>query len=316
MRPLNYLQSTTGIIWATVCVIAGFALTILGYLIINKVPAKWLCDYNETPSPELLSGKRISYKKSGIFLSVIMSVILVMCRLQFNKGYDIYFILFALIIFTSVMITVSDIKYTIIPDQFTVFLGVISLLVSVYDIARGYNILHKSWWSPIAGAAMGAAVMILIDFLGMIIYKKDGMGFGDVKLFFAIGILTGFPGTIYSLIISLITGAVCFTIILLISKIRAPHKKNTEIEVQLESDTQNFSEESQNNSEGLYIDENKAESSEGKTESENVDASEDGARISGSSQLAFGPYIAISVIMYITLFDSINQLVELYLNLF
>lgn len=300
MQPLNYLQSTTGIIWTCVCIVMGFLLTMLAYFIINKVPAKWLCDYNEVPSPELLSGKRVSYKKSGIILSFVTAVCLVLCRIQFNKGYDVYFILFALIIFTSLMIAVSDMKYTIIPDQFTIMLGVLGLAVSIYDLVRGFNILHQSWWSPLAGAAIGAGVMLLIDFLGMIIYKKDGMGFGDVKLFFAIGILTGFPGTIYTLIISIIVAALCFTIILVVAKIVFSRKDDSTAE-QISENKENTEELS------TKFDEDVEKSSE---------TDDDSEQVSGSSQLAFGPYIAIAVIAYISLFDYINYLVSLYLNLF
>lgn len=293
MQPLNYLQSTVGIVWTVVCVAAGFALTMLAYFIINKIPAKWLCDYNETPSPELLSGQRVNYKKSGIILSFVTAICLVLCRLQFNKGYDIYFIFFALIIFTALMITVSDMKYTIIPDQFTIMLGVLGLAVSIYDIARGYNILHQNWWSPLLGAVIGGAAMLLIDFLGMIIYKQDGMGFGDVKLFFAVGILTGFPGTVYTLIISLITAAICFCVIILISKITYSSREK--------------SDDNQNLSTDLKED---VESSDGES------TEEDNERISGKSQLAFGPYISIAMIAYTALFDGINYLAGLYINLF
>lgn len=285
MQPLNYLQSTTGLIWVIACIPLGFLLTFLAYLTINKVPAKWLCDYNETPSADLLSGERVNYKKSGIILSFIVSASLVMCRLQFNKGYDIYFLLLTLIIFLGIMISVADIKYTIIPDQFTVALGVLGVAVSVYDIVRGYNILHQSWWSPLAGAALGAGVMIIIDLLGMLIYKKDGMGFGDVKLFFAVGLFTGFPGTIYALIISLITASICFVVILIVSKTVSSHK-NSEL------------------SEQDNIEENQEISDE------------DNADISAGSHLAFGPYIAIAVIVYAALFDVINYLAELYMSLF
>ena len=106
------------------------------------------------------------------------------------------------------MIAICDVKYTIIPDQFTIALALLGLIVSVYDLVRGFGILHTAWWSPIAGAAIGAGIMILIDLIGMLIYKRTGMGFGDVKLFAAVGLITGFPGTILSVIISMITGMI------------------------------------------------------------------------------------------------------------
>ena len=118
MQPLSYLQTTGGIVWTAACVLLGFALTWTAFFIINKIPAAWLCDYNETPDAELLSGKRFSYVSTGIPTAIAMAVCLVLCRLQFNKGYDIYFLLLSLIIYIALLIAASDLKYQIIPDQF------------------------------------------------------------------------------------------------------------------------------------------------------------------------------------------------------
>ncbi len=301
MQPLQYLQTTQGIIWIVISVVLGFVLTWLGYLIINKVPAAWLCDYNETPSPELLSGKRVNYKRSGIVLSVVSAICFGAIRLQFNKGYDIYFILLILISFVALMITVCDFKYTIIPDQFTIALGVLGIVLSVYDLVRGYHILHNAWWSPLVGAVIGAGVMILIDFLGMVIYKKDGMGFGDVKLFGAVGLFTGFSGTIITLILSIITAAICFVVIILISKIK---NKNTNT-ADTESPTEPLAEDSAVS--------DKTETTES---GEPTVAEQETTEIGVSSYLAFGPYIAIAVIAYAALFDVIQQCADAYIHLF
>lgn len=305
MQPLEYLQTTTGMIWTAVSVLLGFILTYLAYFIINNVPAKWLCDYNETPSPELLSGKRVSYSGSGIVLSIVSAVCFAALRLQFNKGYDTYFILLTLVIFVSLMITICDFKYTIIPDQFTIALGVLGLIVSVYDIARGYHFFHQYWWSPLAGAGIGAAVMIVIDLLGMIIYKKDGMGFGDVKLFFAVGILTGLPGTIYTLLISIITASVCFVVIIIIAKITGPNGEPDSIAAGTDTDS----------SDSAVISLDKNDKNDENETAENPETAED-EEVGMSSYLAFGPYIAIAIIAYTALFDGINYLASLYLNLF
>ena len=302
-QSLNYLQSTEGLIWVLACIPIGFLLTALAYFVINRVPAKWLCDYNETPSEELLSDKRVSYVKTGTIVSVVMSLALAMCRLQFNKGQDIYFILLAIIMFFAVMIAVSDLKYTIIPDQFTVALGIAGLILSTYDIVWGGHILHSGWWSPIVGALIGAAVMILIDLLGMWIYKQDGMGFGDVKLFFAVGLFTGFPGTIYSLILSIITAAVCFVVIILIASSKNTTESPEQPKADKAKDESNIDDKPAENTDDS---ENPSEETENDSDDE----------VSGKSQLAFGPYIAISVIAYAALFNIINYLVGLYTNLF
>ena len=338
MQPLAYLQTTGGILWTAACVLLGFFMTWLAYLIMNRIPASWLCDYNETPSEELLSGKRVKYVGSGLAVSVIASVSLVLCRLQFNKGYDIYFIFFALIIMVTLMIAISDFKYTIIPDQFTVAVGILGLMISVYDIIRGYGLLHTSWWSPLAGMGIGAGVMILIDLIGMLIYKKEGMGFGDVKLFAAIGLMTGFPGTFYAFAISLLSAMVCFIVIIIMVRIvyarpdngASPSDEEKTVTAGTASGASDLTEAVKEASD--TGEDQKAEISSFEPEAEKEQKSKDDiiddtgsdeeetpeeeSYQKGGSYLAFGPYIAISLICYVVFYDFIHQAVNMYLGLF
>ena len=318
MQPFDYLNTTYGLIWTISCIPIGCLLAFFGVWLLNRIPAKWLCDYNETPDEELLSGKRFSYVSTGIPTAIAMTVCLVLCRLQFNKGFDIYFLLLSLIIFIALLIAAADIKYQIIPDQFTIAIGVLSAAVSVYDLVRGFDILHGAWWSPLAGAGIGAAVMILIDLIGMLVYHRDGMGFGDVKLFLAVGVLTGFPGTIYAFIISILTATVFFVIIIIVSRIIGS-KTDTETEAAAAAETDkegNAPAEAEekdpgNNTdekEGSHVQENDGEDDENSEPDEN--------EVGFGSYLAFGPYIAIAVCAYIALFDLIGYLTGLYLSLF
>ena len=137
MNIWDYLNTVGGMIWTAACIPLGIFLSWLLVWVINRIPAKWLCDYGEEPSEELLSGKRVCFKKEGIITAVIFCISLVMCRLQFNKGFDIYFIVLSLIVFFAVMTAVCDIKYMIIPDQFTIAIGILSAAVSVYDNGKG-----------------------------------------------------------------------------------------------------------------------------------------------------------------------------------
>lgn len=323
MQPLNYLNTTGGIIWTAACALFGILFTWLYYKVINKIPASWLCDYNETPSPELLSGKRVNFAGSGIFMSVATAAALILCRLQFNKGYDIYFAAFALIVIISLMIAICDIKYTIIPDQFTVALAVTGLAISIYDLVRGFGILHSAWWSPVAGAALGAGVMILIDLIGMLIYKKEGMGFGDVKLFAAVGLITGFPGTIFAFIISMITAMICFCIIIIVVRILASKAdksadgKTNDIHAQTDrSSAGSEAETAETGTTGVVeaaADNTENEPADGEEEKEAESEEQENTK---GSYLAFGPYIALALICYLVFYDLIYNMVELYLKLF
>ena len=114
------------------------------------------------------------------------------------------------------------------------------------------------------------------------------MGFGDVKLFAAVGLLTGFPGTIYTVILSIVTAAVCFIIILVVSAIISGKSKNKDEDKQETDEKEQTTDETEENM--------NEEDSKG-------------------SYLAFGPYIMIASVIYIVFFDYIYDLVGMYFDL-
>lgn len=304
MKPLDYLSTTEGLIWTGVCAALGALFTALVFFIINHIPAKWLCDYNEEPSEELLSGRRIKFLPAAPLLFVLFTAVLLLCRVQFNRGFDPVFIMASLVVLCCALVAVSDIKYQIIPDQFTIALAVLSALLSVYDIISGYGFFSRAWWSPLAGAAIGAGVMIVIDLIGQLVYHREGMGFGDVKLFAAVGLLSGFPGTIYVLIIAILTATLGFLAVIIIKAVRSPKAEQTEKAEETPSEAQPSDEKTDPDEEASPED------------SKNDEAAAEAAESGAGGYLAFGPYIALALAAYLAFYDRINELVNMYLNLF
>ena len=66
---------------------------------------------------------------------------------------------------------------------------------------------------------VGGGIFLLITVIGGLIYGKEAMGFGDVKLMAALGILFGLSNIIVITLLSFLIGAI-LSIILLITKIR------------------------------------------------------------------------------------------------
>lgn len=99
------------------------------------------------------------------------------------------------IIFISLLVIfVADLKYMIIPDSMIVT-GIIGALVQgpAFGDFQGRALL---------GA--GSSIFFLILYL---ITHGRGMGFGDVKLAFLLGVWLGFPGVIIALYLAFLTGA-------------------------------------------------------------------------------------------------------------
>lgn len=213
--------NTFNIIMAVVSAIIGALLFVCSVSILNKVPAKWLCDYDEEPSEEMLNGKR--FKGTFLFTMGCILMVVLFGFIYLTYGLSIYTIISMALAFVLIMIILSDVKYYIIPDQFVIIAGVLSLVFAYYDFFSNQLVI-KSWWSPLVGGGSVALMIIAVNFITMLIAKKDGMGFGDVKLFAALGIATGFPNVLIALLIAVITAFVIIIFTVIVNKIR---KKET-----------------------------------------------------------------------------------------
>ena len=128
-------------------------------------------------------------------LTAIMFVTIYMLQ-----GWSIQFL--ADVTLGSIFLTaaVIDYEYMIIPDRLTfsgVFMG---LLYSLYF-----------GWKGLLGGFHGILVSLLIlsfmYYLGKILYRKDGIGFGDVKLALVFGLFFGVYWSIVTIAIAVLVGA-------------------------------------------------------------------------------------------------------------
>ena len=105
-----------------------------------------------------------------------------------------------------IIITVSDLKYMLIPDKILIVFAGIFLLERIF-------IPLTPWWDSFLGAAIGFILLLLIA-----IISKGGMGGGDIKLFALIGFVVGTKVMLLSFFLATLYGAL-FGIIGLLFKI-------------------------------------------------------------------------------------------------
>ena len=210
------IGSIYDLFWLLGCVAVAFVAVWLCFWLFNRLPATWYCDYREKPSPELY-GTRLYFRPVGVAASLLMGLYFIL--LYYQYGGSVYFYLNILSGLGLMMITLADYQYSIIPDQFTLFFLVVAAFTAWYDFANG-QLYGNTWWSPIAGGLAGAGAMLCIGVVGSLIYKKTGVGFGDVKLFLALGVLAGWPQVLVVFFFSLCLACVHFVIMLLMKKVK------------------------------------------------------------------------------------------------
>ncbi len=125
-------------------------------------------------------------------------------------GWNPELVVALLFISLLVIINVSDIAYMLIPDKVLLFF--LPLLIAARIFAPIDN-----WWDSIAGAFISFGLLLLIS-----IISKGGMGGGDIKLFFLIGLVLGTLDAILTLFLASVIGMIVGVIIL---KLRGQGRK-------------------------------------------------------------------------------------------
>ncbi|MER2077550.1 prepilin peptidase [Psychrobacillus psychrotolerans] len=124
----------------------------------------------------------------------------------YQLGFTLELVVALLFISLLVIITVSDIAYMLIPDKILLFFLIPLIVLRVFEPL-------SPWWDSIVGAVVGFGVLFLIA-----IVSKGGMGGGDIKLFFVIGLVLGWVPTLLTLFLASIIGTVIGVISLKRSK--------------------------------------------------------------------------------------------------
>jgi len=118
-------------------------------------------------------------------VELLTAVSLFILYLKFNLS--VQFLAYSVLILFLIPITVIDWKTYLILNKLTLpgfILGIVLIL--------GFQI--ETWKTVLLGGIGGGALAIFFVILGKFFFRKDSLGYGDVKLLVMIGIYVGFMG--------------------------------------------------------------------------------------------------------------------------
>ena len=117
-------------------------------------------------------------------------------------GMDIKFFISITFISILIIITISDIRYYVIPDE-VLIIGVTIIILELLINSFISNInLFNGVLMPILNGAGAFAILYLFKIIGDAVFKKESLGGGDIKLLFLIGLTLGFDMSIVAIFIA------------------------------------------------------------------------------------------------------------------
>ena len=131
---------------------------------------------------------------------------------------------FGLTVFWScvfLIIIFMDFEHKLILNSITYPAMIIAIgLLSVDSFVPGVNLFGERLFIPVTSLYSGliVAVIVAVPFFLIALLRPNSMGWGDVKLVVLIGLMSGFPFVISSLMIGILIGGITAIFLLVFKK--------------------------------------------------------------------------------------------------
>jgi leader peptidase (prepilin peptidase)/N-methyltransferase len=125
-----------------------------------------------------------------------------------HYGLDARTPVYLLMVSGLILGTFVDLDHMIIPDR--VSLGGMAAGLLCSGLVPDLHGQADAWLGvrdAAVGLAAGSGILLLVAWLGRRLLKKDAMGLGDVKLLGAIGAFLGWPGVLFTVMLSSLVGS-------------------------------------------------------------------------------------------------------------
>lgn len=179
---------------------------------------KRLPEYKKVFTKEMINEMKFHFKPNYILMLVTAGVYI---GLVYRYGIQDNFIenlnLIKYLILTPMLLSafIIDYKLQIIPNRLNLTMFEVGLVIAfIYGTSNVAITIDMLF-----GMLTGGGIFLAITAIGALIYGKEAMGLGDVKLMGALGLYFGFTNIVIIAIISFLLGAI-IGIILIASKIK------------------------------------------------------------------------------------------------
>lgn len=177
-----------------------------------------LPEYKKVFTKEIIKEYKINFKPNYILMlatSIIYVVLVYIYGIQETFIGNIELIKYMILTPMLLSVFVIDYRLQIIPNRLNLTMAEIGIIIAfIYGMSNVAITIDM-----LLGMIAGAGIFLAITLIGGLIYGKEAMGLGDVKLMGALGLYFGLSNIIAIAVMSFLIGAI-LGVFLIITKIK------------------------------------------------------------------------------------------------
>lgn len=134
------------------------------------------------------------------FFELLTGVLFLISYLVF--GFSMKFIISITFISILIIVTISDFKYYIIPDEVLIVGTILIVIEFIINCFINKESFTTGLLLPLLNGAGSFSVLYLFKVIGDHAFKQESLGGGDIKLLFFLGLVLGFDMSIVTIFIA------------------------------------------------------------------------------------------------------------------
>ena len=163
----------------------SYIIAILIALVLGQVTSHLISRLPEIIEDEDAIKKLIPTLKKGFKLDYKYSLILtvIFCLITYFIGTEYMSYIYMILVSMLMVALVIDFKMQLIPDTVQAVVVLLGIVVTALD--------YTNWLNHIIGLVIGAGIFGLVAVFSLVVFRKEGMGMGDIKLMGGLGLIFG-----------------------------------------------------------------------------------------------------------------------------
>ncbi len=149
------------------------------------------------------------YPSIELLTAVLFTWVWLQYPLMVDSDLDFRFAAYWVLVFGLILGSMVDVDEMWLPDRCTIGGMIIGPILSgLIPAMHGTDSPMVALIRSLVGLAFGFGLLWSVGFFGKLVFKKDAMGFGDVKLMGALGAFLGFESIVFIVFVSSLLGSI------------------------------------------------------------------------------------------------------------